>query len=90
MTHIETMRRAEDAQQGIEKIHFLAAEIISRTCTTKRDKEAMLEALAERDGINTLANMMLDYTKWTSELLKEIMDGNKEKATEEAKAKGKT
>ena len=90
MTHIETMRLSEDAQQGIEKIHFLAAEITNRTCTTKTDKEAMIEALAERGDINTLANMMLDYIKWTSELLQEIIDGNKEKAAEEAKAKGKT
>ena len=89
MTHIETMRRAEDAKEGTDKLHFLAAEITNRTCTTKNDKEAMIEALAERGDINTLANMMLDYIQWTSELLQEIIDGNKEAAKAEANEKAR-
>jgi len=89
MTNYETIRHAEDAQDALDKINFLAAEITNKTCRTAKDREAAIEALIERDGINTLANMIIDYQTKASELLQEIIDGNKEAAKAEANEKAR-
>lgn len=90
MTNCETIRHAEDARDALDKINFLAAEIANKTCRTARDREAAIEALIERDGINTLANMIIDYQTKASGLLQEIVEGNKAAAQEEAKEKGES
>lgn len=90
MTNYETIRHAEDTQDALDKINFLAVEITNKTCRTARDRDAAIEALLERDGINTLANMIIDYQTKASGLLQEIIEGNKAAAQEEAKEKGES
>jgi len=90
MTNYETIRHAEDTQDALDKISFLAVEITNKTCRTARDRDAAIEALLERDGINTLANMIIDYQTKASGLLQEIIEGNKAATQEEAKEKGES
>lgn len=90
MTSWENISHAEDAQDALDKINFLATDITNRTCGTARDREAAIQALVESDAINTLANMIIDYQTKASGLLQEIIEGNKAAAQEEAKEKGES
>lgn len=83
MTDFETMMKAEDAQSELDKIHFIAAEIINRSSSTAIDKNAIEDFFLSRDDINTLACMLLDYETIIRKYMQEIIDGHRTKAKPE-------
>ena len=74
MTDFKTITSIETSQEDLAKISFMAEEIMHKSCFSNEDQDTKAFFLNEREAINILSVMILDYTEKANNRLQSIIE----------------